>query len=589
MDAMLILPLLVQLFLAVKCARITTYLGDAHVTEGDSFFVACVTEPHVSPDWHKDGLPLPSWGHFLFHEDITDGGAKMNTLYVAHSQPGHSGDYSCGISLHDAHRLRVLPSPPPGSIIPRRDRQQDCHHLSPNKSLEISCELSSTGRSVTWYKDDTALHQGLLERYIVEPGRLIIQDAKVSDAGTYTCLGSGGAGLSASVAAPIAIEPMPAYQKARVNKSFSIMCNIDTQPPPRVTWFLGDAPLTPSDRFILSPGKNGVENAKLTIRHVTLKDRNRYTCRAAHMHCSDRLASQVSTQLLVSILAITTNEEKIGQGVTIDPSEPFVLSCDSGQASVPVKWEKVGDGPIAEDDSRLKVLENKTTWSLTIEKPTTKDAGKYKCTAGSDAVEIDVFFKLSATMSERHSTAPSAWVEGKEAYIAVAIEGYPNTFTLTWTKNGEALQIDDRVTMEKFEEVEDALIRFKPLTTEDAGKYVCQVDNGKENVQFEHTIEVKGKYAALLPFMGICVEVAVLCTIIYMVEKKALGDAMRAPAAAPSASELPAAEPEAADAGQEHGPEGQPAHENAPAPEAQPAPEGHEGAPAPAEAPPAAQ
>ncbi|KAH6934852.1 hypothetical protein HPB50_001536 [Hyalomma asiaticum] len=308
MDATLILPLLVQLFLAVECARITTYLGDAHVSEGDSFFVACVTEPHVSPDWHKDGLPLPSWGHFLFHEDITDGGAKV---------------------------------------------------LNHDTTIVVSV---------------------FSERYIVEPGRLIIQDAKVSDAGTYTCLGSGGGGLSASVAAPIAIEPMPAYQKARVNKSFSILCNIDTQPPPRVTWFLGDAPLTPSDRFILSPGKNGVQNAKLTIRHVTLEDRNRYTCRAAHMHCSDRLASQVSTQLLVSILAITTNEEKIGQGVTIDPSEPFVLSCDSGKASVPVKWEKVGDGPIAEDDSRLKVLENKTTWSLTIEKPTTKDAGKYKCT-----------------------------------------------------------------------------------------------------------------------------------------------------------------------------------------------------------------
>ncbi|XP_050040222.2 basement membrane-specific heparan sulfate proteoglycan core protein-like [Dermacentor andersoni] len=567
--AALLLPLLLQLFLAAECARVATYLGDAHVAEGDSFFVACVTEPHTSPDWHKDGLPLPSWGHFLFHEDVTDSGRKMNTLYVAHAQPGHSGDYSCGINLRDAHRLSVLPSPRPGSRLLSSDVQRDCHHLSPNRSLEISCELSGTGRSVTWYKNDEALRQGFRERYVVEPGRLIIHDAQVSDAGTYTCLGSGGAGLSVSVAAPIAIEPMPAYQKARVNKSFSIMCNIDTQPPPRVSWFLGDAPLTPSDRLLLSPGKNGVENAKLTIRRVSLQDRNRYTCRAAHMHCSDRLASQVSTQLLVSALAITTNEETIGSGVTIDPSEPFVLSCDSGQQSVPVKWEKEGDGPIADDDARLKVLENMTTWSLTIEKPTVGDAGLYKCTAGADAVSINVFFKLSATLSERHSTAPSAWVESKEAFIAVAVVGYPKTFTLVWTKDGEPLLVDERVTLEKFEEVDDALLRFKQLTTEDAGKYVCKVDNTKESVEFEHTVEVKGKYAALIPFVCICVEVAVLCAIIYSVEKKALRDAMRPPAAAASVSEPPpaSAEPGAEGAAGQEGAELEPGHEAQPLPE----------------------
>ncbi|XP_075545148.1 basigin-like isoform X2 [Dermacentor variabilis] len=486
--AALLLPLLLQLFLAAECARVATYLGDAHVAEGDSFFVACVTEPHTSPDWHKDGLPLPSWGHFLFHEDVTDGGRKMNTLYVAHAQPGHSGDYSCGTSLRDAHRLRVLPSPPLGSRMLSRDVQRDCHHL--------------------------------------------------------------------------------------VNKSFSIMCNIDTQPPPRVSWFLGDAPLTPSDRLLLSPGKNGVENAKLTIRRVSLQDRNRYTCRAAHMHCSDRLASQVSTQLLVSVLAITTNEETIGSGVTIDPSEPFVLSCDSGQQSVPVKWEKEGDGPIADDDARLKVLENMTTWSLTIEKPTVEDAGLYKCTAGADAVSINVFFKLSATLSERHSTAPSAWVESKEAFIAVAVVGYPKTFSLVWTKNGEPLLVDERVTLEKFEEVDDALLRFKQLTTEDAGKYVCKVDNTKESVEFEHTVEVKGKYAALIPFVCICVEVAVLCAIIYSVEKKALSGAMRPPATVASVSEPPpaSAEPGAEGAAGQEGAEHEPGHE------AQSPPEGPEGA-----------
>ncbi|XP_077560511.1 protein sax-3-like [Haemaphysalis longicornis] len=408
------LPLLLLLIPVAHCVRAASYLGDARVVEGDSFFVACVTEPHAQPAWHKDGLPLPSWGHFLFHEDLTDSGAKMNTLYVAHALPGHSGDYSCGISLRDAHRLRVEPASDARSGVLHRDSQRACLHLChptvslrskcvfsggrqvPNKSLEIPCELSSSGRSVTWYKDDDVLSQGDGGRIRIHPGGLEIRDSKSSDAGTYTCLGSGGMGVSVSVAAPIAIEPMPAYQNAKVNGTVTISCNIDTRPLPRVSWFLGDTPLTPTERITLTSGKNGVENAKLTIHRVNLQDRNRYTCRAAHMHCADQFASQVSTNLLASIMAITTNEDPPGGGKAIDPSEPFVLACTAGSPNDPIQWSKDGK----DITEHIDKLANGTS-TLTIEKGTPEDVGDYTCktapAAGTpEEATITVGFKLSA-------------------------------------------------------------------------------------------------------------------------------------------------------------------------------------------------
>ncbi|KAH9374011.1 hypothetical protein HPB48_016237 [Haemaphysalis longicornis] len=68
----------------------------------------------------------------------------------------------------------------------------------------------------------------------------------------------------------------------KVNGTVTISCNIDTRPLPRVSWFLGDTPLTPTERITLTSGKNGVENAKLTIHRVNLQDRNRFVHVAAH-------------------------------------------------------------------------------------------------------------------------------------------------------------------------------------------------------------------------------------------------------------------------------------------------------------------
>lgn len=132
---------------------------------------------------------------------------------------------------------------------------------------------------MSWYKDEESLAHPQ-ERYYMEPDRLVILDAQISDAGTYTCLGGRGAGLSVSVAAPINIEPLPEYQIAPVNTTVSILCNIDTYPQPKVSWYLGDALLAPSERLSLAPGKNGVVDSNLTIRDVSLSDRNRYAVQA---------------------------------------------------------------------------------------------------------------------------------------------------------------------------------------------------------------------------------------------------------------------------------------------------------------------
>ncbi|ESN96547.1 hypothetical protein HELRODRAFT_163621 [Helobdella robusta] len=76
-------------------------------------------------------------------------------------------------------------------------------------------------------------------------------------------------------------------------------------------------------------------------------------------------------------------------------------------------------------------------------------------------------------------------------------------------------------------------IRIQPVEYGDAGKYTCFFDTPeKSKVEFE--INVKDKFAAMWPFLGICAEVAILCIIIFIYEKRrSKKEAAKEAAAAP--------------------------------------------------------
>ncbi|KAM7291002.1 hypothetical protein ISCGN_027578 [Ixodes scapularis] len=447
----------------------------------------------------------------------------MNTLYVAHAQLRHSGDYSCAASnSRQFHRVQVSASMAEGSDA-RLNKEQSCYHLVPNKSLALSCELSEAGRPVSWYKDEELLARPR-ERYLIEPGRLIITGAETGDAGTYSCLGGRGAGFSVNVAAPIVIEPLPEYREARMHATVDLECKVITRPQPKVTWYRGDASLVPSDKLSLVPGKDGIPDAMLIIRDVSVRDKGRYTCRATHAHCSDPMHVEASTELLVRVFTLNPNPAS-GKALA-KPGEPLVISCDPLDKTKKITWMK-GTTDIPSDDAKLSVVENGTS-ILTISKPTEEDAASYSCNDGTDTKTIEVFYKVTVTTDETHTTASSALVEGKEVWIALKVTGVPAP-TLAWTKDGAAWTMPSHVTAEEHNKIPNAMLHFKPIKVEDEGTYTCNATgagmgtpNPPDVDTFEYKLKVKGKYAALVPFLAICAEVVILCAVIYFVEKKAL-------------------------------------------------------------------
>lgn len=218
-----------------------------------------------------------------------------------------------------------------------------------------------------------------------------------------------------------------------------------------------------------------------------------------------------------SVNAIQTNEEIPGKGILLDPrSKSLVLQCNStDDPSKEIIWLK--------DNAKLpadgtKYSHSSDTNTLVINDPTYADTGNYTCIVveGNDNATIVVQTNVTIEVSEISKNQ----VEGDPLTLSCKAYGVPVP-EITWFKNDEPLNISDpRISLEPLENVTNAKLIIQNLNFDDRAEYTCFATNGISNATMMVLVRVKDKLAALWPFLGICVEVAVLCAIIFIYEKK---------------------------------------------------------------------
>lgn len=199
------------------------------------------------------------------------------------------------------------------------------------------------------------------------------------------------------------------------------------------------------------------------------------------------------------------------------------LSSESSDA-VTMNWKKNGQDVTTIPEMKGRYTTDGTT--LKISSSEAEDAGLYEC----DVPLLNLNASIEAMATVEMSLDKNTYVvEGEVLRIVCKIVGTNPDILWRIAKNETEIYTEsrDRVTLEEVDGVANARFTMVDITMDDRAEYTCVAQNrvtrlsGKP-VENTTLVRVKDKYAALWPFIGICVEVFLLCVVIWVCEKRRL-------------------------------------------------------------------
>ncbi|XP_060586623.1 basement membrane-specific heparan sulfate proteoglycan core protein-like isoform X4 [Ruditapes philippinarum] len=215
--------------------------------------------------WEKEGDQLPS------QHKIQDG---VLTIYGV--QEADAGRYICSASSsagssRDYAVLHVT------SIDDGRGENVDTQYVNVGDRVSMECIVTGTPLpTITWSRDDGPLPADA----ILGDGILIIPQARVEDAGTYTCRAVNEAGsITSKVILYVKVNNQysqpyisaPSASTAALGDSAKLVCDATGYPSPDITWFRKEGEM-PSDYRIV--------DGDLLINRVRPEDAGTYVCHA---------------------------------------------------------------------------------------------------------------------------------------------------------------------------------------------------------------------------------------------------------------------------------------------------------------------
>ncbi|MED6264142.1 Roundabout 1 [Characodon lateralis] len=306
----------------------------------------------------------------------------------------------------------------------------------------------------------------------IRGGKLMITNARKSDAGKYVCVGTNMVGERESEIAELTVLERPSFVRrpsstvVLIDQSVEFRCEARGDPVPTVRWRKDDGDL-PKGRYEIR------EDHTLKIRRVISADVGSYTCVAENM-VGKAEASATLTVHVPPAFVVRPRNQVVGVGRTV------TFQCEAtGNPQPAIFWQREGSQNLLfsyqppQPSSRFSVSQS---GDLTITDAERSDMGYYSCQALN--IAGSVITKALLEVTDVVSDRPPPVIRQGPSNQTVAVDGTVvlscvtsgnPTPTILWRKDSVLVSTHDS----RVKQLDTGALQIRYAKLGDTGTYTC--------------------------------------------------------------------------------------------------------------------
>ncbi|KAM4743247.1 roundabout homolog 1 isoform 3-T3 [Anableps anableps] len=475
--------------------RIVEHPSDLIVSKGEPATLNCKAEGRPAPtvEWYKDGERVETDRDNPRSQRMLLPSGSLFFLRIVHgrrSKPDE-GSYVCvarnylGEAVSHNASLEVA--------ILRDDFRQNPADVivAAGEPAVLECQppRGHPEPTISWKKDGVNIDDRD-ERITIRGGKLMITNARKSDAGKYVCVGTNMVGERESEIAELTVLERPSFVRrpsstvVLVDQSVEFKCEARGDPVPTVRWRKDDGDL-PKGRYEIR------EDHTLKIRRVISTDVGSYTCVAENM-VGKAEASATLTVHVPPAFVVRPRNQVVGVGRTV------TFQCEAtGNPQPAIFWQREGSQNLLfsyqppQPSSRFSVSQ---TGDLTITDAERSDMGYYSCQALNIAGSVitKALLEVTDVVSDRPPpvirqgpTNQTVAVDGT-VVLSCVTSGNP-TPTILWRKDGVLVSTHDS----RVKQLDTGALQIRYAKLGDTGTYTCIASTPSGEASWKAYLEVQ--------------------------------------------------------------------------------------------------